>query len=92
MEDEPPNIMCDNKMQCLPCIIYNKSSWYMLDHCEVRMLMSYHQCPIMQAQLQGYIIVDLKIYYNIILMNVYNVYQGISFPPHFPDVHPPRFP
>ena len=57
----------------------------MLDHCEVRMLMSYHQCPIMQAQLQGYIIVDLKIYYNIILMNVYNVYQGISFPPHFPD-------
>ena len=29
--------------------------------------------------------VDIKVHYNIILMYVYNVYLGISFPPQFPD-------
>ena len=40
----------------------------------------------MLVQLQGYIIADIQVYYNIILMYVYNVYLGISFPPQFPDV------
>jgi len=29
---------------------------------------------------------DIEVYYNITLMYVYNVYQGISFLPQFPDV------
>ena len=49
------------------------------------MLMSCHQCSIMLVQLQGYIIADIQIHYNIILMYDCNVYQGISFPPQFPD-------
>ena len=39
MEHEQSNIMCDNKMPCLSCIIYNKSFWYALDHCALRILM-----------------------------------------------------
>ena len=35
----------------------------------------------MLIQLQGCIIADIQVYYSIILMYVYNVYQGISFPP-----------
>ena len=54
--------------------------------------MSCHQCSIMLVQLQGYIIADIQIHYNIILMYDCNVYQGISFPPQFPDglVRSPR--
>ena len=40
----------------------------------------------MLVQLQEYISADIQVYYNIILMYVDNVYLGISFPPHFPDV------
>ena len=47
--------------------------------------MSCHQCSIMLVQLQGYIIADIQIHYNIILMYDDNVYQGISFPPQFLD-------
>ena len=47
--------------------------------------MSYHQCSIMLVQLQGYIIADIQVYDNIILMYVYNIYLGISSPPRFPD-------
>ena len=47
--------------------------------------MSCHQCSIMLVQLQGYIIADIQIHYNIILMYDCNVYQGTSFPPQFPD-------
>ena len=50
--------------------------------------MSYQWCSIMLVQLQGYIIADIKVHYNIILMYVYNVYLGISFPPQFPDDSP----
>jgi len=32
------------------------------------------------------VIADIEVYYNITLMYVYNVYQGISFLPQFPDV------
>jgi len=31
------------------------------------------------------VIADIEVYYNITLMYVYNVYQGISFLPQFPD-------
>ena len=47
--------------------------------------MRYHQCSIMLVQLQGYIIADIQVHYNIILMYVYNIYLGISSPPQFPD-------
>ena len=40
----------------------------------------------MLVQLQGYIIADIQVYYNVILIYVCNVYLGISFPPQFPDV------
>ena len=48
--------------------------------------MGCHQYSIMLVQLQGNIIADIEAYYNIILMYVYNVYQGISSPHQFPDV------
>ena len=48
--------------------------------------MSCHQCSIMLVQLKGYIIADIQVHYNINLMYDCNVYQGISFPPQFPDV------
>ena len=47
--------------------------------------MRYHQCSIMLVQLQEYIIADIQVHYNIILMYVYNIYLGISSPPQFPD-------
>ena len=47
--------------------------------------MRYHLCSIMLVQLQGYIIADIQVHYNIILMHVYNIYLGISSPPQFPD-------
>ena len=50
--------------------------------------MRYHQCSIMLVQLQGYIIADIQVHYNIILMYVYNIYLGISSPPQFPDECP----
>ena len=48
--------------------------------------MSYHQCSIMLVQLPEYIIADIQVYYNTILMYVCNIYLGISSPPQFPDV------
>ena len=39
----------------------------------------------MLVQLQGYIIADIQVHCNIILMYVYNIYLGISSPPQFPD-------
>ena len=51
------------------------------------MLMNYHQCSIMLVQLQGYIIANIQVYVNIILMYVCNIYLGISSPPQFPDAN-----
>ena len=81
----PSNIIHDHKLPCLSWIICNESSWYVLDHYVVRMLMRYHQCSIMLVQLQCYIIADIQVHCNIILMYVYNIYLGISSPPQFPD-------
>ena len=39
----------------------------------------------MLVQLQEYIIANIQVYVNIILMYVYNIYLGISSPPQFPD-------
>ena len=39
----------------------------------------------MLVQLQRYIIADIQVHYNIILMYVDNLYLGISSPPQFPD-------
>ena len=47
--------------------------------------MRYHQCSIMLVQLQGYIIADIQVHYNIIPMYIYNIYLRISSPPQFPD-------
>jgi len=78
LEDRPSNIMYDHKLTCLSWIIYNKSSWYVLDHYVVRMLMGCHQYSIMLVQLQGNIIADIEAYYNIILMYGYNVYHLLT--------------
>ena len=47
LESRPWNIMCDYQLTCLSWIIWNKSSWYVHDHCVVWMLMDCHQCWIM---------------------------------------------
>ena len=39
----------------------------------------------MLVQLQGYIIADIQVYCNIIMMYVDNTYLGISSSPQFPD-------
>ena len=48
--------------------------------------MSYYHGSIMLVQLQEYIIANIQVYDNIILMYVCNIYLGISSPPQFPDV------